>query len=145
MRIHRHVATPAPPETVFAFLADFTSTNEWDPGTVRTIRTEGSGGVGTVYENVSRFLGRETRLRYVVEEYDSHSRIALRGENATTIAHDTITVSPGADGQTHVDYQARFSFKGFTRFIAPLLAPAFHRLGDDAEKGLQDALDRLAS
>ena len=145
MYVRRHVITRAPLDTVFAFLADFTSTNEWDPGTVQTIRTEGSGGVGTSYENVSRFLGRETRLQYVVEEYEPPSRIVLRGENPTTIAHDTITVSPRTDGKTRVDYEAHFVFKGLIRFVAPLFAPAFHRLGDDAEKGLQEALDRLAS
>lgn len=145
MQIHRRVTTRAPQSAVFAFMADFTTTNEWDPGTVRTIRTEGDGGVGTVYDNVSRFLGRETQLRYVVQRYEPDSLVALRGENSTTVAHDTITVLPAAGGRTHLDYRAEFSFKGFARFLAPLFAPAFRRLGDKAEKGLQDSLDRLAS
>jgi hypothetical protein len=145
MQIHRRVTTRAPQSAVFAFMADFTTTNEWDPGTVQTTRAEGGGGVGTVYDNVSKFLGRETRLRYVVQEYEPESRVALRGENSTTVAHDTITVLPTPDGGTQVDYQAEFSFKGVTRLLAPLFAPAFRRLGDDAERGLQDSLDRLAS
>ncbi len=52
----------ARPERVFAYLADFTHTEEWDPGTVRTHRVSGDGGVGTTYANTSRFLGRETDL-----------------------------------------------------------------------------------
>ena len=145
MQIHRRVTTAASPDSAFGFMADFTSTNEWDPGTVRTVRTEGDGGVGTVYENVSTFLGRETRLRYVVREYVPYTRIALRGENATTVARDTITVTQDSEGRTQVDYHAQFSFRGFARLVAPLFAPAFRRLGDEAEEGLKEALDRLGA
>ena len=66
MRIDRTVETSAPTAQVFDFLADFTNTEEWDPGTVRTDRISGDGGVGTAYANTSRFLGRNTDLTYVV-------------------------------------------------------------------------------
>ena len=143
MLIHRRVTTRAPVELVFQYLADFTSTNEWDPGTVTTTRVSGDGGLGTVYDNVSRFLGRETQLRYVVEDYVPNARIALRGENATVVAHDTISVLPEPGGWTQVDYRADFSLKGLARFAAFLLRPAFHRLGNEAAVGLNRALDRL--
>ena len=38
---------------MFAYLSDFTTTNEWDPGTVSTERVSGDGGVGTTYHNTS--------------------------------------------------------------------------------------------
>ena len=44
---------------------------------------------------------------------------------------------------TTVTYRADFEFKGIAKLIAPLLAPAFRRLGDEAEKGLRTALGRL--
>ena len=65
MRIERTVTTPTPLPTVFAYLSDFTTTTEWDPGTVRTVRESGNGGTGTRYRNTSRFAGRETELVYV--------------------------------------------------------------------------------
>ena len=34
MKIEREVTTSAPPDQVFAYLSDFTTTTEWDPGTV---------------------------------------------------------------------------------------------------------------
>lgn len=145
MLVHRAVTTPASPEAAFTYLSDFTSTNDWDPGTVHTTRVHGDGGVGTVYENVSRFLGRKTELRYVVEGYRPNERIALRGENSTVVAHDTISISPALDGGTQVDYRAEFSFKGLAAMAAPFLRPAFRKLGDEAEQGLRDALDRLPS
>lgn len=145
MEIRRRVPTRAPVGATFDYLSDFTSTEEWDPGTVRTTLRHGDGGVGTTYDNVSRFLGRETRLTYVVREYDAGSRIVLRGENATVVTHDSMTLSARPDGGTDVDYRATFAFKGWTRIVAPLLSPAFKRLGDKAEARLRQALDRLAS
>ena len=145
VRIHRSVTTAAPPSTVFAYLADFTTTEQWDPGTVQTTRTKGDGGVGTEYANISRFLGRQTNLTYVVEEYRPDAHVALRGENKTVVAHDTITVSEERPGTTRVDYRADFAFKGIARLTAPLLAPAFRKLGDDAERGLSRALDQLSA
>ena len=139
MEISRTLRVSRPPEEVFAYLQDFTTTEEWDPGTVRTTRLEGDGGVGTRYRNVSRFLGRETELEYVVEEADSPGRLRLRGENKTVVSEDTMTLTPTSGG-TELTYRAEFTFKGVARLVAPLLAPAFKRLGDDAEKGLRDAL-----
>ena len=60
MKLERTVETAAAPSVVFAYLADFTTTTEWDPGTVETMLVSGDGGVGTRYRNVSSFLGRKT-------------------------------------------------------------------------------------
>ena len=141
MEIVRTLTVHRPPEEVFAYLLDFTHTEEWDPGTVRTTREHGEGGVGTRYRNVSRFLGRETELTYLVEEVISPRRLRMRGENSTVVAHDTMTLAPAEAGGTRLTYRAEFSFKGLARLASPLLAPALARLGSQAEKGLRNALD----
>lgn len=140
MEIVRTLTVARPPAEVFAYLHDFTTTEEWDPGTLRTTRESGDGGVGTRYHNVSRFLGRETELTYVVEQVEPPRLFRLRGENATVVAHDTMTLTPTGSGGTEVTYRAEFAFKGAARLVAPLLAPAFRRLGDEAEVGLREAL-----
>lgn len=140
MDIRRTMTLSRPPAEVFAYLQDFTTTIEWDPGTVSTTLVTGDGGVGTRYHNVSRFLGRETELVYVVEEADAPRRLRLRGENKTVVAHDTMTLAPTPSGDTELTYHARFDFKGAARLAAPLLTPAFKRLGDEAEKGILAAL-----
>ena len=143
MKIDRTVETSAPTAEVFDFLADFTNTEEWDPGTVRTDRISGNGGVGTAYANTSRFLGRNTDLTYVVEIYEPGKRVRLRGENKTVVAHDTMTFVPTATGGTSVRYVAEFELKGMARMVAPLLTPAFTRLGDSASEQMRATLDRL--
>ena len=142
MDIVRTVTVDRPLDTVFAYLSDFTTTNEWDPGTVRTVVVTGDGGVGTRYRNTSRFLGRSTELDYLVTAKVPGERFALRGENSTVVAHDTMTFAREGTGTT-VTYHAAFRLKGLARFVAPLLAPAFRKLGDEAEHGLRDALSRL--
>ena len=142
MRVRRIVTAEKPLDQVFAYLSDFTTTTEWDPGTVRTVLTSGDGGFGTEYLNTSTFAGRETQLTYVVEDLVPNRHISLRGENKTVIAHDTMTFREHG-GQTEVTYTADFTFKGIARLIAPLMKPAFTRLGNEAETGMAAALARL--
>jgi carbon monoxide dehydrogenase subunit G len=142
MRLSRTVTVDKPLHTVFTYLSDFTTTTEWDPGTVETVRTAGNGSVGTQYRNTSTFAGRRTELTYVVTKLVADFRISLRGENSTVIANDTMTFRQ-AGSQTEVTYTADFTFKGAVRFIAPLMKPAFTRLGNEAEAGMASALARL--
>ena len=142
MRVRRIVTAEKPLAEVFAYLSDFTTTTEWDPGTVQTVLTRGDGGFGTEYLNTSIFAGRETRLTYVVEDLVPNRHISLRGENKTVIAHDSMTFRENG-GQTEVTYTADFTFKGIARLVAPLMKRAFTRLGDEAESGMAAALARL--
>jgi carbon monoxide dehydrogenase subunit G len=142
MKLRRTVTVGKPLNAVFDYLSDFTTTTEWDPGTVTTVRQHGDGGIGTTYLNTSQFLGRRTELTYVVRELVDQQLIQLRGENKTVTAVDTMTFRPVPSG-TEVTYAAEFTFKGAARFVAPLLRPAFERLGNDAEAGLRTTLNTL--
>jgi hypothetical protein len=142
MRLQRTVTAGVPLHRACAYLTDFTTTTDWDPGTVSTVLLAGDGSVGTTYRNTSRFLGRTTELTYVVEELVPQERIRLRGENATVISVDTMAFRSTGSG-TEVTYTADFTFKGVSRLLAPLLRPAFVKLGNEAEAGLREALSLL--
>ena len=142
MRVQKAVVVDKPLNVVFGYLSDFTTTTEWDPGTVVTVKHDGDGGVGTTYLNTSRFLGRETQLTYVVRDLIPGQRIQLRGENKTVIAVDTMTFR-SVDAGTEVTYTAEFTFKGLSRLLAPLLRPALERLGTEAETGMHKALSQV--
>lgn len=142
MEIVRTVTVDRSVDRVWGYLRDFAHTTEWDPGTVRTERASGDGGVGTRYHNVSTFLGRQTELDYLVSEFIPNEKLALRGENATVVAHDTMTFAGSAE-RTTVTYRATFEFKGIAKLVGPLLAPALRKLGDEAEAGLREALTKL--
>jgi hypothetical protein len=69
-------------------------------------------------------------------------RIRLRGENSSVVAVDTMSFHR-VDGGTEVTYSAESTFKGAGRFVAPLLKPALARLGQQAQAGLYQALNKL--
>jgi carbon monoxide dehydrogenase subunit G len=142
MQIQRTVETQAAPAAVFDYLTDFTRTTEWDPGTVSTVRVEGDGGVGTVYDYVSEFNGNRTELRYTVVDHVPHSLFRLRGENKTVTAVDTMEIVAVGSG-SRVTYTADFTFKGVAKLAVPFLGRAFRKLGDEAEDGLRQALASL--
>lgn len=142
MKIQRTVQTTAAPAAVFAYLSDFTTTTEWDPGTVTTERVSGDGGVGTVYHNVSEFKGKRTELEYTVVTLNDPTLIVLRGTNKTVEATDRMEIAPHGTG-TQVTYTADFAFKGLAKLAVPFLGGAFRKLGDEAEEGLRTSLARL--
>jgi hypothetical protein len=142
MKLQKTVIADKPLDAVFDYLSDFTTTTDWDPGTVVTVNQHGDGGVGTTYLNTSTFLGRQTELTYTVREFVPGERIRLCGENKTVSAVDTMTFRSVGAG-TEVTYTAEFTFKGPARLLAPLLRPAFERLGNHAQTGMSKALHRL--
>ena len=96
MRITRTIAVDGtPPSAVYAYLSDFTTSEQWDPGTIETVLVEGDGGVGSVYHNRSVFRGRETELTYVTVDLQPDRLVVMRGENSTVVAEDTMSISPG--------------------------------------------------
>ena len=142
MRLQKTVIADKPLDAVFGYLSDFTTTTDWDPGTVVTVNHHGDGGVGTTYFNTSTFLGRQTKLTYIVREFVPGQRIELRGQNKTVTAVDTMTFR-SVEAGTEVTYTAEFTFKGPARLLAPLLRPAFERLGKRAQTGMHNALNQL--
>ena len=145
--IERTIQTPTAPDKVWAYMSDFTTTTEWDPGTIETVRSSGDGGVGTTYENTSEFNGNRTQLTYTVVEHQPPGRIVLRGVNDQVTATDTMTFTASGSG-TEVHYRAEFDFTNWLRFVQPLFAlpllnRPFKKLGDEAEQGIREALARL--
>lgn len=144
IRMQRQVTAGCPPEAAFAYLADFTTTEQWDAGTVRTERISGDGGVGTRYANTSRFAGRTSDLVYVVTALTPGESIELRGENASVVAHDAVTVAAQPNGCL-VTYQVAFAFTGWLRWMEPLLRLAVADLLNKGAQGLNRELARLHS
>lgn len=128
-------------DSAFDYLADFTTTTEWDPGTVSTDRISGTGGPGTEYHNVSRFAGRTSEVHYTVTELDPGKQIVLAGKNKSVHLKDTITVRPEGTGCT-VTYRVEFTFQGWLALASPFLRSSVRKLVDAGADGLQQALDR---
>lgn len=134
------IDTPRPPAEAFAYLSDFSTTEEWDPGVVEAERLgDAPVGAGTEFRLVADFLGRKTALTYRIVEFEPGKAVTLRGENATVVSLDRMTFEP-SDGGTRVTYDADLALKGPLRIADPLLGLAFDRVGDRALDGLREVL-----
>lgn len=137
-RYRTTVPSDRTPDATFAYLADFSSTAEWDPGIDRAERLDaGPVTVGSRFRVVARFLGRDVELVYTVTEHDAAARrIVLRGENTTTVSVDEIVVGDDAS----VTYDADLTLKGPGKLFDPVLGLLFGRVGDRAADGLRATL-----
>ena len=134
------VETPRPLDEVFAYLSDFSTTEEWDPGVVEAKRVNGAAvGQATEFRLVAEFLGRKNELTYRIVEYDPPHAVTFRGESSTVVSRDRITFESTAAG-TRVTYDADLALKGLLRIADLLLALAFNRVGDRALAGLRRTL-----
>ena len=139
-RYRASVDTQREGENVFAYLSDFSSAAEWDPGVVEAQRLDaGPIGVGAEFRLVARFLGRTTPLTYRIVEYNPPHAVTFLGENATVISRDRITFEP-TDVGTRITYDADLRLKGPLRIADGLLGLAFSRVGDRALAGLRRTL-----
>jgi carbon monoxide dehydrogenase subunit G len=134
------VDTPRPPDEVFAYLSDFSTTEEWDPGVVEAERV-GNAPVceGTEFRLVATFLGRKTPLTYRIIEFDPPGAVTFRGESSTLVSLDRITLEPFDEG-TRITYDAHLSLKGAFKVADPLIGLVFSRVGDRALAGLRKTL-----
>ncbi|MCW2787683.1 MAG: Polyketide cyclase / dehydrase and lipid transport [Marmoricola sp.] len=142
-RVERTIRVDQPVEKVWAYLSDFTTTEEWDPPTKSTVRTSGDGGVGTTYRNVSSILGSDQEVIYTVTEFVERQRLQLEGDAGKSLKlRDTITFEPAGTGTT-VTYHAEFDLQGVAKLTTPLLPPALNLLANRVADSMKKTLAAL--
>ena len=135
------VSSSLPPVEAFAYMADFANARLWDPSVSEARRVgEASTGLGSAFDLVARFGGRDVPLRYEIVEYDAPRRVVLEARRPRFVSRDTIEVETAGDGSI-VLYDASLSFGGLGRLLEPVMQRAFNRVGARATAGLQTALN----
>ncbi len=138
------IEVPAPLPEAFAYVADFTTAADWDPGIVSSTRTSGDGAVGTAYAVEAAFRGKTLPFSYVVTEHEPDRRLVLHGDGDRATSEDVIVFEATDDGGTRITYEADLRFKGVLRVVEPLMGGAIREMGAKALSGLQEALSRPA-
>lgn len=143
--IKRTFTVGVPPVVVLTYLEDFATTEQWDPGTVSTTRTDGDGPieVGSTWRNVSKIAGIKAELDYTLTERTAE-RVVFAGENVNGSASttDTLDVRPAGAG-SEITYRADIEMHGIARLGAPALKLLFERIGDEVVENLSAALGDL--
>lgn len=135
--------TTLPRQVAFEHVGDFGNVDKWDPGVMKATKaTEGEPGVGTAYDLVLSFSGRQLEMRYVVREYEPGNKVVLEGNGNRVHAVDVITFDDYTDG-TEVTYSADLSLTGIARFFEPLMRGRLLKVGEDGGAGLRRWLSEL--
>jgi len=129
------IPSALPQVEAFAYMADFANARLWDPSV-----SEAPLGLGSAFDLVARFAGRDVPLRYEIVVYDPPRRVVLEARRPGFVSRDRITVEHVGDGSI-VDYDASLAFGGLGRLLDPLMQRVFDRVGARATIGLRTALN----
>lgn len=141
-RIREVRDTDRPLDEVFAYVADFATTAEYDPGVARAERLdEGPVGRGARYAVDAVFLGRTLPMEYRIVEFEPPHRVVLEGVGSTSTARDDIRFET-VGGRTRITWTLDLRLRGLNRLATPLLGPFLRRLGRQALDGLEQQLRR---
>jgi uncharacterized protein YndB with AHSA1/START domain len=145
IRIVRSVGIGAPPDEVFAVVADLSSHPAWRPS-VREFRTADGGpvAVGSEILEVVRFAGRDIRMRYRVTELEPPRSFAagyVDGPIEVAIRFDC-EPSEGATRTVFTCDTERPRLAGFLPF--PFFGALMGRYMDDELGRLGELVERRA-
>jgi carbon monoxide dehydrogenase subunit G len=134
------VTPPAP--AVLAYLSDFGNTEQWDPATQRTVRTDtGPVEAGSTWVNTSKVFGRTSDITYTLRSRTGDTLIFV-GVNDALTSTDTITVRPAGTG-SEITYHVDLDLHGAMALAAPVMKLEFEKLAHDTEKKMIEVLNRL--
>ena len=89
------IESSLPQAEAFAYMADFANARVWDPSVSEAHRVgDAPIGIGSTFDLVARFGGRDVALRYAIVEYDAPRRIVLEALRPGFVSRDTFTVEP---------------------------------------------------
>ena len=115
------VFIPRPPDEVFAFLSDFERNPEWQDGMERcTFLTDPPLRVGSRYEQVARFLGREICSVFEVTDLEPGRSVRATTIESTFPITFTRRVDP-AEGGSAVSATIEGDASGLFRLAEPLM------------------------
>ena len=136
---------------VFWWLADFSTTAEWDPNVKaarRLIRKAQQPAVGDTFEVTTLWKGNQSEMTYRLTGVDEASgTIELAGESEMACATDMIRISEADDStdaqpRTRVDYTLDVELRGWRHPLIGFISGDLHTLGRESIAGLEAACAR---
>jgi carbon monoxide dehydrogenase subunit G len=133
----------APPDVVFAFLADLGNWPRWQGDMQTTTLVEGQAGQsGAVYQYVSKAMGQTFDSTVRLVQVDAPREVAFEGEWAGMIRPSGRYLVEPAAGGTRVTLNPHPETRGVGRILAPLIELMIRRLNRQHIDALRQALER---
>lgn len=125
-RVEGSARIPAPPEAVFAYLADLDNVADWQGGVTSARRTsDGPMGIGSTAIVIRELMGQRLEAPLTVNAYEPPRRIGIGSEVSGVKAQATLDLSPAEDGRaTDLAFAMEIRGSGLTAFMEPMIASA---------------------
>jgi carbon monoxide dehydrogenase subunit G len=124
-RVERTATIGAPPEALFAYLADLGNLGEWMPGIVSAeVTSPGAIHVGTTARVVRSLGGQQVEAPLTVAAYDPPHRLVITSEvSGVRVAASLDLIAAIGDG-TDLRFGMEIRGSMLTRFMEPMIAGA---------------------
>ena len=143
-RVERTARIPAPPDEVFAYLANLDNVGEWQSGVTSAQRTSpGEMGVGATAQVIRQLGGQRITAPLTVTAYDPPRHLAIGSQVSGVKADATLDLTPADDGAaTDLAFAMEIRGSGLTSFMEPMIAGAAR---GDIETSLARIQQRFAA
>ncbi len=138
--LHETLQVDRDADAVFAYVADFRTTVEWDATAQRAQKlTPGPVAPGTQFRVTCALPLGSIDIDYRVSAFEPPRRIELQGRSRLFEITDRITIEDSAGGVS-LDYRAEFRFPRWLRGLEDRLRPGLEQMGRESIAGMQAAL-----
>ncbi|MEP4146229.1 MAG: SDR family NAD(P)-dependent oxidoreductase [Halioglobus sp.] len=135
------ITVKRPIDEAFAYVADFTTTTEWDATALKAEKlTDGPVALGTRFLVTCAMPVGAIDIEYTVAELETPNRLKLNGSSKLFNIEDTITFTEVPSG-TRIDYQAEFKFGRVVGALTGLMQSGLDKMGKESLAGLKAALN----
>lgn len=136
----RTVARPA--SEVFAFVADMSNNPQWQTGMQSCVWTsEPPIAVGSTYDQVAGFLGKEIRTSFEVTEFEANSKIRIESRSGPMPLDITRSVRALDDETSAVTAIIRGDSSGLFKIFTPVMKIMVNRSVQADYNRLKDLLE----
>jgi carbon monoxide dehydrogenase subunit G len=120
LRVAESITINRPVDDVWQFLIELENTPKWDTGVRETRKTSpGPAGMGTTFQNIGPFLGRESVREYKVTEFERPRKVTVELAKPSTIMHKAL-ITYGLEpvpGGTRVTFSASAQLAGLFQLV----------------------------
>jgi uncharacterized membrane protein len=137
------VVVGRPRDLVAEYASDPSHVTEWYAN-IHSVAwiTDPKLAVGSRIAFVARFLGRELRYTYEVVAYEPSELFVMRTAEGPFPMETTYTWNDHGAGATEMTLRNRGEPAGFSKLVAPLMAPAMRRANRKDLRRLKAILER---
>ena len=140
-RVEAGITIAAPPEAVFAFVADLANLPRWQSGIVSAERTSPDPvGVGSTARVVREMAGQSLTVDLTITAFEPGRRLALASGASGVSVTATLEMEPNDDATV---VRSGIEIKAGSLFMAPLEGMIANAAGGELASGLERLRDAV--